>query len=45
MPQWIINSNIGNGSPGDVTNAIRKKYLEIVNGNDANSDNYLTLVK
>ena len=41
----VDNSNIGNGSPGDVTNAIRKKYLEIVNGNDANSDNYLTLVK
>ena len=41
----VDNSYIGNGSPGDVTNAIRKKYLEIVNGNDANSDNYLTLVK
>ena len=41
----VDNSNIGNGSPGGVTNAIRKKYLEIVNGNDANSDTYLTLVK
>jgi branched-chain amino acid aminotransferase len=36
---------IGNGSPGEVTNSIRNKYLEIVNGNDDNSDNYLTLVK
>ena len=41
----VDNNNIGNGSPGDVTNTIRTKYLEIVNGNDANSDNYLTLVK
>ena len=41
----VDNTNIGNGSPGEVTNSIRTKYLEIVNGNDDNSDNYLTLVK
>jgi hypothetical protein len=41
----VDGTNIGNGSPGEVTNSIRNEYLEIVNGNNDNSDNYLTLVK
>jgi branched-chain amino acid aminotransferase len=41
----VDGEDIGNGSPGSITNAIRNKYLEIVNGNDPISENYLTLVK
>ena len=41
----VDGEDIGAGSPGSITNAIRNKYLEIVNGNDPISENYLTLVK
>jgi branched-chain amino acid aminotransferase len=41
----VDGEDIGNGSPGSITNAIRENYLEIVNGNDPISENYLTLVK
>jgi len=41
----VDGKDIGNGSPGIITNAIRNNYLEIVNGNDPISENYLTLVK
>ena len=41
----VDGKDIGTGSPGIITNAIRKNYLEIVNGNDPISENYLTLVK
>ena len=41
----VDDVTIGNGLPGEITNSIRNKYLEIVNGNDNNSVNYLTLVK
>jgi branched-chain amino acid aminotransferase len=41
----VDGEDIGTGSPGSITNAIRNKYLEIVNGNDPISENYLTLVK
>ena len=41
----VDGEDIGTGSPGSITNAIRNNYLEIVNGNDPISENYLTLVK
>ena len=41
----VDGKDIGTGSPGIITNAIRNNYLEIVNGNDPISENYLTLVK
>ena len=41
----VDGEDIGSGVPGSITNKIRNNYLEIVNGNDAISENYLTLVK
>ena len=41
----VDGKDIGTGSPGSITNSIRNNYLEIVNGNDPISENYLTLVK
>lgn len=40
----IDGENIGSGTPGDVTNLIRDKYLTIVNGIDSDYHHYLTLV-
>ena len=41
----VDGEDIGTGSPGSITNAVRNNYLEIVNGNNPISENYLTLVK
>ena len=40
----IDGEDIGNGTPGDLTNLIRDKYLKIVNGEDSDFHHYLTLV-
>jgi branched-chain amino acid aminotransferase len=40
----IDGDDIGNGTPGDLTNLIRDKYLKIVNGEDSDFHHYLTLV-
>ena len=40
-----VNSNkISDGTVGEVTSTIRTKYLEIVNGQDDNFKNYITLI-
>ena len=40
-----VNSNpVGNGSVGEITSKIRNKYLEIVNGQEDNFKNYITLI-
>ena len=40
----IDNNKISDGSVGEVTSKIRSKYLEIVNGQDDNFKNYITLI-
>ena len=40
----VDGEDISNGNPGQITGDIRKKYLEIVNGEDEDL-HYLTLVK
>lgn len=40
-----VDSNpVGNGSVGEITSKIRNKYLEIVNGQEDNFKNYITLI-
>ena len=41
----VDGEDISNGNPGQITGDIRKKYLEIVNGEDEDFLHYLTLVK
>ena len=40
----VDNNKISDGSVGEVTSKIRSKYLEIVNGQDDNFKNYITLI-
>ena len=40
----VDSSPIGDGSVGEITSKIRNKYLEIVNGQEDNFKNYLTLI-
>ena len=40
----VDGDEIGSGSPGDITNMIRDKYLKIVNGIDSDYHHYLTVV-
>jgi len=40
----VDSNKISDGSVGEVTSKIRSKYLEIVNGQDDNFKNYITLI-
>lgn len=40
----VDSSPIGDGSVGEITSKIRNKYLEIVNGQEDNFKNYITLI-
>ena len=40
----VDSNKIGDGSVGKVTSKIRNKYLEIVNGQEDNFKNYITLI-
>ncbi|MDA8653481.1 branched-chain amino acid transaminase [Candidatus Actinomarina sp.] len=40
----VDNNKISDGSVGEVTSKIRSKYLKIVNGQDDNFKNYITLI-
>ena len=40
----VDSNKVSDGSVGEVTSKIRSKYLEIVNGQDDNFKNYITLI-
>jgi len=40
----VDSETIGDGTVGEITTSIRNKYLEIVNGEEDNFNNYLTLI-